>query len=348
LAIPDTPGAVAVTVYEPVVAFAVKGAEALPFESVVTVTVLAPPANVPLASGRFEVGDVGGGAVKVTLTPLVGDPPVVTVACSAVANAVLTVASCGDPAVALIVGRTTTAVLVRLKSAVPVAPVDVAVTVYEPGLPLAVNAVEVAMPLETVVSMSVVVPFAKVPLAPDDGAVKVTVTPLVPVVPVRTVAWRLAPNGALTVVVCGVPPVALIVGPLVALLVRLKLAVPDAPEAVAVTEYEPAVAFAVNAAEVAMPFEPVVSVSVVVPLAKVPLAPDDGAVKVTVTPLVPELPVVTVACNAVTNCVLMVVLWGVPAVAAIDSTGGGVVVELELPQLGKKLRVKQIRMRTLP
>jgi hypothetical protein len=103
----------------------------------------------------------------------------------------------------------------------------------------------------------------------------------------------------------------------------------------------------VNAVEVATPFVPVVSVSVVVPLAKVPLAPDDGAVKVTVTPLVPEPPVVTVACNAVANAVLMVALCGVPAVAAIDSTGGGVVDEPEPPQPGKKLRAKQVRRRML-
>jgi hypothetical protein len=220
---------VAVTVYEPVVAFAVNDVEvAMPFAPVVSVSVLVPLANVPVAP------EPEAGAVKVTLMPLVGDPPVVTVACSAVANAVLTVASCGLPAVALIVGRITTAVLVRLKLAVPVAPVAVAVTEYEPAVPLAVNA-SMALPFESVVMVIVFVPFEKVPLAPDDGAVKVTVTPLVPVLPVRTVACRLAPNGALTVVVCGVPPVALIVVPLVGLLVRLKFAVPDAPEAVAVT-----------------------------------------------------------------------------------------------------------------
>jgi hypothetical protein len=44
-----------------------------------------------------------------------------------------------------------------------------------------VKTVEVATPLELVVSVSVaagVPPSAKVPLAPEDGAVKVTLTPL--------------------------------------------------------------------------------------------------------------------------------------------------------------------------
>src|SRR5258708_6317324 len=56
--------------------------------------VLIPPANVPLAPLV--------GAVKVTVTPLTGLlKESFTVACSCVANAVLTVALCGVPAVAL-------------------------------------------------------------------------------------------------------------------------------------------------------------------------------------------------------------------------------------------------------
>lgn len=72
-----------------------------------------------------------------------------------------------------------------------------------------------------------------------------------------------------------------------AVFARVKLTDTDCPEtvAVAVTAYCPATEFAVNADEVAMPFAPVTSVSVVMPLANVPLAPEDGAVKVTVTPL---------------------------------------------------------------
>jgi hypothetical protein len=77
----------------PGVVFAVNTGEvATPLALVVAV--LTPPANVPLAP-------VCAGAVKVTVTPLVGVPPVVTVACSGV-NAVLTATLCGVPPVAVI------------------------------------------------------------------------------------------------------------------------------------------------------------------------------------------------------------------------------------------------------
>jgi hypothetical protein len=58
------------------------------------VAVFTPPAKVPLAPVA--------GAVNVTTTPLVGDPPVVTVATSGAANAALTAALCGVPLVAVI------------------------------------------------------------------------------------------------------------------------------------------------------------------------------------------------------------------------------------------------------
>jgi hypothetical protein len=59
------------------------------------VAVLTPPANVPLAP-------VCAGAVNVTVTPLAGDPPDVTVATSGFVNAAPTVALCPDPLVATI------------------------------------------------------------------------------------------------------------------------------------------------------------------------------------------------------------------------------------------------------
>ena len=68
---------------------------ATPLESVESVSVFVPPANVPLAPAA--------GAVKVTNAPLNGDPPMVTVATNGAANAVLTIADCGDPLVAAIV-----------------------------------------------------------------------------------------------------------------------------------------------------------------------------------------------------------------------------------------------------
>jgi hypothetical protein len=82
--------------------------------------VLLPPANVPLAPEA--------GAVKVTTTPLVGDPPVVTVATKGEANAVLTTVLCGVPLVAVMVS-TAAAVFVRVKSAGVETPGADAVTV---------------------------------------------------------------------------------------------------------------------------------------------------------------------------------------------------------------------------
>jgi hypothetical protein len=59
-------------------------------------------------------------------------------------------------------------------------------------------------------------------------------------------------------------------------------------------------------------------VAVVTPPAKVPLAPLDGAVNVTVTPLTGLLnESFTVACSCVAKAVFTVALCGVPAVAAM-------------------------------
>jgi hypothetical protein len=60
-------------------------------------------------------------------------------------------------------------------------------------------------PLASVVSVSDVVPFANLPLAPVSGALKVTDIPLVGDPPVVTVAIRGAENGSPTVAVCGAP-----------------------------------------------------------------------------------------------------------------------------------------------
>jgi len=65
----------------------------------------------------------------------------------------------------------------------------------------------------------------------------------------------------------------------------------------------PAVAFAVNVVEVATPFAFVVSVSVLVPLANVPLAPVAEAVKITAAPLIGFWPLTTVAARGAANAV---------------------------------------------
>jgi hypothetical protein len=76
---------------------------------------------------------------------------------------------------------------------------------------------------------------------------------------------------------------------------------------------------------VATPLALVVAVTVVPPLvppAKVPLAPVDGAVKVTValfTGFPP--PSVTLVCKLLVKAVLIVALCGVPAVAAMFAGG---------------------------
>lgn len=72
----------------PIVALAVNtGEAATPLPSVVAV--FTPPANVPVAPDA--------GAVNVTTTPLIGEPPVVTVASSRAENAAPTNALCPDP-----------------------------------------------------------------------------------------------------------------------------------------------------------------------------------------------------------------------------------------------------------
>jgi hypothetical protein len=104
----------------------------------------------------------------------------------------------------------------------------------------------------------------------------------------------------------------------------------------------------VNVVEVATPLALVVAIVVFVPFAKVPLAPEAGAVNVTVTPLtgIPSGdPLFVTVATSGANAVLTAALCGVPLVAAIDSTGGA---ELEpLPQPIRKLNVRKINPRML-
>ena len=117
------PVALATTLYgPPAVPFAVNVEDvATPLALVVAVVVAVPFANVPLAPLP--------GAVNVTVTPLTGlFDASRTVACRAVANAVLIAVLCGVPAVAVIVAAVAV-VLVRLKLAGVGTPVADAVTV---------------------------------------------------------------------------------------------------------------------------------------------------------------------------------------------------------------------------
>ena len=105
-----------------------------------------------------------------------------------------------------------------------------------PATPLAVNAGAKAVPLLPVVTLAVVDPPVKVPLAPLPGAVNFTLTPLTGLPPLSvTVACSSAPNAVPTVALCESPADATMFAAGPAVFVKLKLAVPATPLAVAVT-----------------------------------------------------------------------------------------------------------------
>jgi hypothetical protein len=84
--------------------------------------------------------------------------------------------------------------------------------------------------------------------------------------------------------------------------------------------YAPTLAFALNTAEVADPVASVVAVLVLALVsANVPLAPLDGAVKVTTTPLTGDPFFVTAATRGDAKAPLIAWLCGVPLLAAIVS-----------------------------
>ena len=128
-------------------------------------------------------------------------------------------------------------------------PVTVAFTVKVPDVEFAVRVEVVAIPFELVMSVSVDVPLpAKIAVAPDDGAVKVTEMPGSGAsVPSTTFAVSGKANGDPTTVVCGVPPTAWTTAgtPAPAVLVRIRLALGPA-EIDAVTSYCPTMLLAVN------------------------------------------------------------------------------------------------------
>jgi hypothetical protein len=100
-----------------------------------------------------------------------------------------------------------------------------------------VNGEEVAIPLASVVSVSVVVELAKVPLAPVAGAVNVTDAPFTGFwLLSTTVATSGAPKGVLMVASCRDPLVAVIeaAGPEVFDRLKVIVAVTPATEAVTV------------------------------------------------------------------------------------------------------------------
>jgi hypothetical protein len=121
----------------------------------------------------------------------------------------------------------------------------------------------------------------------------------------------------LTVALCGVPELAEMLAALPKTFVRLKLADADNPVTLALTVYEPVCELAASAGAMATPLALVVTVVVADPL-KLAEAPLTGAVKVTLRPLIGLLLAsLTIACRAVLKVLEMLVLCGVPAVAAM-------------------------------
>src|SRR2546427_92877 len=215
------PTTAAATLYgPPAILLAVNtGAVATPSELVVAV--LTPPAKEPL--GPLV------GAVKVTVTPLTGlFPESFTVACNCVVYAVLTVALCGVPPVAVILAAAPVR-LVSEKFAGVATPDTVAETAYGPPPTLfAVKTAHVATPDALVVA--VFTPPANVPLAPLVGAVNVFFSmirrpPRSSLFPSST----LFRSAVLTVALCGVPPVAVMLAAAPVRFVSEKLAGMETP-----------------------------------------------------------------------------------------------------------------------
>ena len=133
-------------------------------------------------------------------------------------------------------------------------------------------------------------------------------------------------NRVFTVVVCGVPTVAVMLAAAPVVLVRAKMAGVATPAANAGRLYDPEIELAVNTAAVATPAESVVAVFTLP--ANVPLAPVcAGGVKVTTFPTIELLKAaVTRALKFVAKTVPTCALCGVPAVEIILETGPGMLV----------------------
>ena len=157
-----------------------------------------------------------------------------------------------------------------------------------------------------------------VALAPEDGALNTTVTPLTGLLLASfTVTCSAVPKAVLVLVDCGVPPVAVIDAGGGGVFVSANVADGDTPATLAVTLYGPPATPLAVAVTLVCPWA-LVTAGVV----SVALAPVAGAENVTVTPLTGLLPAsFTVTCSATPKAVLIRVDCGVPAVAAIDAAG---------------------------
>src|SRR5438105_8981407 len=193
---------------------------------------------------------------------------------------------CGVPPVAVMVNGTS-GLFVNEKLAGAATFGAEAVTLYAPAVVFAVKTAEVATPEALVMAVLFTPSPAKVPLAPLEGAMNVTVTPPTGF-PLEsfTIATRVAANAVFTTVLCGVPPVAVMVPtPPGCAFVSEKTAGFATPGAVAFTVKEPITLFATKAFEVALPEASVTAAFGFAPGHEqlAPLAPGTG-VNVTVTP----------------------------------------------------------------
>jgi hypothetical protein len=168
-------------------------------------------------------------------------------------------------------------------------------------------------------------------LAPEVGAAKVTETPLTGLPPFVTVATNGMAN-AVPIAVLWPPPLVAVSVAAPSVLVSGKLNGVKVPDVTA-TLYAPTAKFAVKVFDVAWPFAPVTSVSMVDvgAVANVELAPEAGAAKITVTPLTGLLLAsVTVATNGLANAVPTMALCPPPPVAVSFAAAPAVLVKAKL------------------
>ena len=185
-----------------------------------------------------------------------------------------------------------------------------------------------ATPEAFVCTVMVLVPLPKTPEAPLAGAVKTT---LVPTIGLNKLSVTVTASGVvkavLTAALCGVVPLLAVMAPgAPAALVRIKETVAEPAEAF--TLYVPVLVLGIKVAA-ATPDELVWSVTVFVPLVKVPDVPVAGAVNTTVAPLIRLPPAsVTVTVNGFAKAVPTTVVCGVvPAFAEMTAGGPTVLVK---------------------
>jgi hypothetical protein len=140
--------------------------------------------------------------VKLTVPVVTGDAPELTLTLTAtICGAALKVRSPKNPTVVVEL----VAALVSEK-VTAVSPVAEALTLYAPGVRLALKGAD-AIPFAPVVTAMAFVALVSVPLAPDAGAVNVTCTPLTGLAEASsTVTARALANSVSTLADCGVVP----------------------------------------------------------------------------------------------------------------------------------------------